>query len=144
MPAPASRSEASRFTASSATGARSAVGGVLVALLADVAGVVVFAAIGRAGHDESGGLAALWATAWPFLAGVGLGWLASRAWRSALAMMPTGIAVWLSSVVTGMLLRGFTGAGTAPSFIAVATVVLALFLVGWRLLVAVRRRVLRP
>jgi Protein of unknown function (DUF3054) len=138
MPAPASRS-----AAPSAAGARSAVGDVVAALLADVACVVGFAAIGRASHDESDGLAALWSTAWPFLVGVGLGWLASRAWRSPMAMMPTGIAVWLSTVVAGMLIRGFTGAGTAPSFVVVATVVLALFIVGWRLLVAVRRRVLR-
>jgi Protein of unknown function (DUF3054) len=115
-----------------------------VALLADMACVVLFAALGRASHDESGGLAALWTTAWPFLAGCALGWIASRARRAPLAMMPTGVAVWLSTVAAGMLLRALTGAGTAVAFVVVAAVVLALFMVGWRLLVAVRRRVLRP
>ena len=138
MPAPASRS-----TPSSATGARSGVGVALVALLADLSCVLVFAALGRASHDGASGLAALWATAWPFLAGAALGWLFSRAWRAPVAMMPTGVAIWLSTVVVGMLLRTLTGAGTAPSFVAVATLVLAMFMVGWRLLVAVRRRVLR-
>jgi hypothetical protein len=114
-----------------------------MALFADVACVVVFAAIGRASHDESDGLLSVWATAWPFLAGCVLGWLASRAWRAPLAMMPTGVAVWLSAVIAGMVLRALTGAGTAVSFVVVASLVLALFIVGWRLLVAARRRVLR-
>lgn len=138
MPAPASRS-----TATPSARARVAGGTVALALLGDAVCVVVFAAIGRASHDESSGLAAVWTTAWPFLTGCALGWLASRAWRTPLAMMPTGVAVWLSTVVAGMVLRALTGAGTAASFVVVASVVLALFLVGWRLLVAARRRVLR-
>jgi hypothetical protein len=105
---------------------------------------VLFAAIGRASHDESDGLAALWTTAWPFLAGCVLGWTASRGWRAPLAMMPTGFAIWLSTVVAGMVLRVLTGAGTAVTFVVVAAVVLLLFMVGWRLLVAARRRALGP
>jgi Protein of unknown function (DUF3054) len=135
---------ASRPTAPPSRRAPGAAGGAPVALLADVACVVLFAAIGRASHDESDGLAALWTTAWPFLAGCALGWIGARAWRAPLAMMPTGVAVWLSTVAAGMLLRATTGAGTAVTFVAVAAVVLALFIVGWRLLVAARRRVLRP
>ena len=138
MPAPAART-----TTGPSSRVRPAAGTVVVALLVDLACVLVFAGIGRASHDESGGLAAVWTTAWPFLAGCGLGWLASRAWRSPLAMMPTGIAVWLSTVGAGMVLRALTGGGTAVSFVVVATVVLALFIVGWRLLVAARQRVLR-
>lgn len=137
MPAPA------RTTASPSPRVRPPAGTVVLALVADAACIVVFAAIGRASHDESGGLAAVWTTGWPFLSGCALGWLASRAWRSPLAMMPTGIAVWLSTLLAGMLLRALTGAGTALSFVVVATVVLAMFIVGWRLLVAARRRVLR-
>jgi DUF3054 family protein len=139
MPASASRS-----TASPSSRAPAAAGTAPIALLADAACVVLFAAIGRASHDESGGLAALWTTAWPFLAGCGLGWIASRAWRAPLAMMPTGVAVWLSTLAVGMLLRRLTGAGTPFIFVVVAAVVLALFMVGWRLLAAARRRVLRP
>jgi hypothetical protein len=135
---------ASRHTASPSSRAPVAAGTAPIALLADAACVVLFAAIGRASHDESGGLAALWTTAWPFLAGCGLGWIASRAWRAPLAMMPTGVAVWLSTLAVGMLLRRLTGAGTAVTFVVVAAAVLALFMVGWRLLVAARRRVLRP
>jgi Protein of unknown function (DUF3054) len=138
MPAPASRT-----TAAASSRVRPAVGTVVVALLVDLACVLVFAAIGRASHDESGGLAAVWTTAWPFLTGCALGWVASRAWRSPLAMMPTGVAVWLSTLVAGMVLRAVAGGTTAVSFVVVATVVLALFVVGWRLLVAARQRVLR-
>ena len=137
MPTPASRTTASP--------SRPGLAGrtVLVALLADVACVVIFAAIGRSAHDETAGLPGVGSTAWPFLAGCLLGWLAARAWRAPLAMMPTGVAVWLSTVAAGMLLRALTGQGTAVTFIVVAAIVLALFMVGWRLLVAARTRVLR-
>jgi Protein of unknown function (DUF3054) len=120
------------------------VGRVLVALIADLACVVVFAAIGRATHDEAGSFGGTISTVWPFVVGCLLGWVFSRGWRAPLAMMPRGVAVWLSTVVVAMLLRRLTDAGTAVSFVAVAGIVLLLFIVGWRLLVAARARVLRP
>jgi hypothetical protein len=45
---------------------------------------------------------------------------------------PTGIVVWLSTVVVGMLLRKATSAGVAASFVVVAATVTALLLLGWR------------
>ena len=51
------------------------------------------------------------------------------------------MAVWLSAVVFGMLLRTITGAGTARAFIVVACAVTAALLLGWRALaLAVGRR----
>ncbi len=48
------------------------------------------------------------------------------------AVWPTGVIVWLSTLIGGMLLRAVSGQGTAFSFILVATTALALFLLGWR------------
>ena len=53
-----------------------------VALGIDLVAVVVFAVLGRAAHNEAltpGGIAQ---TAWPFLAGLLIGWLVVRLWRS--------------------------------------------------------------
>jgi hypothetical protein len=108
----------------------------------DIVLVVVFAALGRASHDSDifGGL---WLTAWPFLVGLGIGWLVTLAWRAPFAPLRTGVGVGAVTVVGGMLLRAASGQGTAPAFIIVATLTLLVLLVGWRLiavLVARRRR----
>jgi hypothetical protein len=113
---------------------RNAVAGAL-----DVCCVLVFVGIGRGSHDEAGSLTGFLTTAWPFLAGAGVGWVVLRAWRRrADAVVPVGIGVWLSAVVVGMLLRVVSGQGTAFAFVLVALVFLGLVLVGWRGLAAVR------
>jgi hypothetical protein len=99
---------------------------------ADVACVVVFCAVGRRSHDEGLNVAGIARTAWPFLTGTGVGWLAARAWRRPTAVAPTGVVVWLCTVVVGMLLRKVTFAGVAASFVLVASTVTALLLLGWR------------
>ena len=71
-------------------------------------------------------------TAWPFLVGIATGWLVSRGWQRPAALVPTGVTVWLCTVVAGMLLRKLTSAGTAPSFIVVASLSTALLILGWR------------
>jgi hypothetical protein len=108
----------------------------LPALALDVVLVIVFCAIGRRSHDEANALTGLATTAWPFLTGLAVGWLATVAlYRDkfdAFLIVPTGIAVWLSTLVVGMLLRVVSGQGTAFSFVLVAGTVLAVFLLGWR------------
>ena len=52
----------------------------------------------------------------------------------------TGLLVWVSTLVGGMLLRAATGQGTATAFILVATGFLGVTLIGWRLLARVVRR----
>jgi hypothetical protein len=111
------------------TGARAAA----MALLADVACVLVFCAIGRRSHAEGITVAGVAETAWPFLSGTAAGWLAARAWQRPTAPTPTGIVVWLSTVIVGMLLRKATSAGTAFSFVVVASLSTAILLLGWRL-----------
>ena len=72
-------------------------------------------------------------TAWPFLAGLASGWLAARAWRRPLGLVPAGVGAWLGAVGLGMVLRVVAGQGTAVAFIFVALASLGLFLLGWRL-----------
>jgi Protein of unknown function (DUF3054) len=68
--------------------------------------------------------------------------LSMRAWRSPTRVVWTGIGIWIATVAVGMALRAVSGQGTAVSFVVVATLVLGLFLIGWRALtlLAVRRR----
>ncbi|PSL01348.1 Protein of unknown function (DUF3054) [Haloactinopolyspora alba] len=105
-----------------------------VAALVDVLLVVAFVLLGRRTHEGVGDLAGIATTAWPFLTGLASGWLAARAWRRPRSVLPTGVTVWAATVLVGMLLRAVSGQGTAPSFVVVATVVLGVFLIGWRLL----------
>jgi hypothetical protein len=111
-----------------------------VAVVLDIACVLIFVIIGRANHAKGESLAGIASTSWPFLAGLGAGWLASRAWRRPLAIRPVGLVVWLSTVAVGMVLRVISGQGTAVGFIAVALAFLALVLLGWRLLARLARR----
>lgn len=104
----------------------------LSALATDVACVIVFCAVGRRTHAEGLTIGGIAATAWPFLAGTLLGWLSSRGWRRPTAIVPTGLAVWLCTVLVAMLLRRTTSQGTATSFVAVATLVTAALILGWR------------
>ena len=105
---------------------------VLPALVADVACVVFFVALGRRNHAGGVSVGGVAETAWPFLTGTAIGWLLSRGWHRPTALAPTGVVVWVCTVVVGMLLRHATSEGTAVSFIVVATVVTALLILGWR------------
>ncbi|WP_230865403.1 DUF3054 domain-containing protein [Mycobacterium canetti] len=112
----------------------------LVWLAADVLAVLVFCAVGRRSHDEALDVAGVAATAWPFLTGTVIGWLASRGWRRPTAVVPTGLVVWLCTVAVGMLLRKASSAGVAASFVVVAASVTAVLLLGWRVVVGLTLR----
>ncbi|UWF77849.1 MULTISPECIES: DUF3054 domain-containing protein [Microbacterium] len=113
----------------------------LPALIVDAALVLVFAVIGRASHaeDPSGFLL----TAWPFLAALAAGHLLAallpgrprRPWS-----LRWGAVVWVVTVVGGMLLRLASGATAQLPFVIVATLTLAVLLLGWRALASVVRR----
>jgi DUF3054 family protein len=103
-----------------------------LAVLADVFVVLAFVVIGRANHHAGEHLAGVASTAWPFLAGLAIGELATRAWRSPLALIPTGLGVWLATVAGGQALRVIAGQGTEFAFILVSAAFLGLFLLGWR------------
>jgi peptidoglycan/LPS O-acetylase OafA/YrhL len=112
----------------------------LVWLGVDVIGVLVFCAVGRRSHDEGLSITGVATTAWPFLTGTVIGWLASRGWRQPTALVPTGVVVWLCTVAVGMVLRKASSAGVAASFVVVASAVTALLLLGWRTVVALTLR----
>jgi predicted metal-binding membrane protein len=94
--------------------------------------VVLFCTIGRRSHAEGLTVAGIAETAWPFITGTVAGWLAARGWRRPTALYPTGLIIWVVTVALGMLLRKATSAGTAPSFIVVASLTTAALLLGWR------------
>ncbi len=112
-----------------------------LALFLDLALTMVFATVGRASHSESLTLPGVWHTGWPFLVGVGIGWLVSRGWRNPLHWV-IAATIWFCTVAGGMVLRLLTHDTAQLAFIGVATVVLALFLLGWRGLarMIIRRR----
>ena len=109
------------------------------AALVDLVLVLVFTAIGRASHGEDlapGGMAQ---TSGPFLAGWLVGWVLVAlvpATRARPLGLLAGVLVWVPTVVVGMLVRTAVGEGVQTSFVVVATVVLAVFLLGWRGVVA--------
>jgi hypothetical protein len=115
-------------------------GRTLTALFADIVCVLVFCTIGRRSHAEGLTVARIAETAWPFLAGTAAGWLLIRGWRRPFTVVPTGVAVWICTVVGGMLLRKATSAGVQTSFVVVASIVTAVLLLGWRSVAALVRR----
>ena len=118
----------------------------LLAFGIDVVLLLVFVLIGRRSHGEAASAAGIVTTLWPFLVGLLAGWLVTLAWRRPLAVIWSGVPIWLMTVALGMLIRMSVGQGVEVSFIVVASIVLGVFLVGWRLValpVVRRRRALR-
>jgi hypothetical protein len=100
-------------------------------MLTDGVAILAFATIGRLSHAEGVNLPGVIGVAWPFLVGGAVGTLAGRTWRQP-AALSSGAWVWLGTVAGGMLLRWASGGGVQLSFVIVAGVVLAVFLLGWR------------
>lgn len=102
------------------------------AVIADVVAVLVFALLGRASHAETLTVVGVLETAWPFLAGLAVGWLVLLAWRSPRGLPLPALPLWVITVAVGMLFRSVSGQGTATTFVAVAAVALGILLLGWR------------
>lgn len=102
------------------------------AAVADVVLVLLFVLIGRGAHEEALTVQGTLMTWWPFLVGLAVGWLVTVAWRRPLGVLMPGIVIWVATVGIGMLLRLLRGQGIALAFVIVATVTLAVFLLGWR------------
>lgn len=109
---------------------------VLAAAAADIVLILAFAAIGRDAHHREEPVLGVLLTAWPFLAGAAAGWAAARVWRRPLSVLRAGVPVWLGSLAGGMVLRALTGQTVVIPFVIVATLALAVFLVGYRLLIS--------
>jgi hypothetical protein len=103
----------------------------LLAIAADVVAVVVFAGIGRADHAEAFDIAGVLATAGPFLIGLAAAWITPYV-RSDPASLGSGAAVLAGTALVGFALRAILLGRLPISFVLVATVSLAVLLVGWR------------
>ncbi|RFS84957.1 DUF3054 domain-containing protein [Actinomadura spongiicola] len=98
----------------------------------DVVCVLVFVGIGRGAHHDGVDVVGYLSALWPFLVGVGGGWIAWRVWGRAELIFPSGVGVWGTTVAVGMGLRVLSGQGTAGAFVVVATLFLGAALLGWR------------
>ncbi len=114
---------------------------VILAGAIDLLMVLAFVLIGRASHGED--FVGTLTTFWPFLVGLLVGWAIARAWRAPRRIVGTGVVVWASTVVVGLLLRVVSGQGIAVSFVIVTALVLAVFIVGWRAVSLVVVKLLR-
>ena len=95
--------------------------------------MVVFAAIGRTAHAESGDLLGLLGTAAPFLFGLGAAW-ATPVVRAHPAGLRAGAVVVAGSALIGLVVRaGFTGS-LPLVFALIAMTSLAVLMLGWRAL----------
>lgn len=114
----------------------------LYAAVADIVLVLLFALSGRSSHSESITASGVFQTAWPFLAALAGGWLICRTWQAPLRIWPQGVCLWLITLAGGMALRILSGSTAELPFVIVATLVLAVFLLGHRLVagLVVRRR----
>jgi peptidoglycan/LPS O-acetylase OafA/YrhL len=109
------------------------------AVAGDVICVLLFAIVGRSSHAEANDLRGVLQTAWPFLVGCAVGLAVSRSWRRPVSLR-TGVIVWLCTVVGGISLRLASGDTAQLPFVVVATLTLALLLVGWRALLRLVQR----
>ena len=118
------------------------------AIAADVVCVLVFAAVGRASHAEGVSPLGVLQTAWPFLAGLGIGVLLTSAWRRphsrASESLGVGVGLWACTALGGVALRLLTGDTAQVPFVIVASTTLAVLLLGWRGAAALVRRSHRP
>ena len=112
-----------------------------LAAIADAAVVFVFVIAGRNEHNTGSDLAGFVSVAGPFVIGATVGWGVLARRRSDPCRMTSGIIVWASTLVIGLILRRLlTDGGTATAFVAVATGVLALGMIGWRAVWTLRHR----
>jgi len=111
----------------------------LLAAAADAVAVVVFAAVGRLSHGEPDDLLGLVGTAAPFAIGLMAAW-ATPVVRRDPAAWRAGLVAVVCTAGIGLLLRaGFIGR-LPLSFAVVATLSLAVLLLGWRGLAALVSR----
>jgi hypothetical protein len=128
MPQPAPGPQRSRASRSP--------GAVVLAVVLDALLVLAFVLIGRESHRVADPIGGALVTFWPFAVGLVIGWFACLAWRRPMTLWPTGVVVWASTLVLGMVLRVVSAQGIAVSFVIVAGMVLAAFLIGWRAIAA--------
>jgi len=104
----------------------------------DLAAVVVFTVLGMVMHGTAP--TQFLAVLWPFAVGLALAWAVPAVRSMPLLIWPTGVVVWISTTIAGLVLRGLTGGGVSGAFPVVTAVVLAVLLIGWRAVPRLNRR----
>ena len=110
-----------------------------LALLGDVAVLVVFVLVGRRSHHEDAGLAGFFRVWWPFAVALVAAWLATGVWRAPLAWSRAVVA-WLVTVGLGMVLRiAVQGRDFKVAFTIVTLLFVGAGMLGWRAVARWRR-----
>lgn len=109
----------------------------------DLLAVLLFVGIGRSVHTGSLGLSGYASTAWPFVTGLLVGWIATTARRATGSSIVSGLVICLITVAIGMVLRVASGQGTAAAFILVALGFLGVTMLGWRVVLIALSRLRR-
>lgn len=107
---------------------------VVLALVVDAVLIAAFGVIGHYMHSRTLDLVGVFDTAWPFLLALVIAWLLNAVWREPLAPLRTGVGVWATTILLGMVIRALTDSGTAGAFIVVATGLNFVTIVGWRVI----------
>ena len=102
--------------------------------LFDLVVVLAFVVIGRASHHHGETVTGVVSTAWPFVLGLGAGWLVVAVRGRTGVRVVDGALVLVTMVVVGMTLRVLVGQGTAAAFVAVTLAFNGLFMLGARAL----------
>lgn len=110
------------------------------AILTDLVLIFVFAAIGRAQHGESLEIGDLAYTALPFWVGSLIGHVILRFAGKNPRSLTWGSFLVVATWALGQLGRIMLTEGTDPAFLAVSAAFIALFLLGWRLLLMLVER----
>ena len=105
-------------------------------IVVDALVVLLFVGIGRSSHHDGLRFSGVVSTTWPFAAGLVLGWLYVTLRRQDGTSLKGGVAVWLFTVIVGMIVRVLFGQGTALAFIIVALGFLGALMLGLRSLTA--------
>src|SRR5699024_10988478 len=103
-----------------------------LALAADVVCVLAFVVIGKIDHDTGTAVAAVAGIAWPFVAGLLLGWGVTLSWRNPFRIWPVRAFVCAITVAGGMTMRLFAGENEPCSFFTVTALFSAATMLGWR------------
>jgi Protein of unknown function (DUF3054) len=110
-----------------------------LALLGDVAVLVLFVLVGRRSHHEDAGVAGFLRVWWPFAVALVVAWLVTGLWQAPLARV-RAVAAWLVTVALGMALRiAVQDREFKVAFAIVTLLFVGAGMLGWRAVVRWRR-----
>jgi hypothetical protein len=102
-------------------------------IVVDVVIVVTFATVGMFNHDSNHSFLNLAAIAWPFVAGLAIGWVAAI-WNGlrGLRVWPGGLMIAGVTYGLGMGLRSVSGRGLETGFLIFSACFFVVTMLGWR------------